>query len=62
MMYILEKCAKHWKLEKVVLTVLKNNECARNFFQNIGYTLDVSSPHSSEMVDYEILSKEIVSS
>lgn len=59
MMDILEDCAKYWKMEKIVLTVLKNNESARNFFKNIGYSVDVTSPNSSEMVDYEILSKAI---
>lgn len=59
MMKILEQCAQYWKMEKIVLTVLKNNDSARNFFRNIGYTVDITSPHSSEMVDYEILSKII---
>lgn len=60
MMNILEQCAQYWKMKKIVLTVLKNNDNARNFFINIGYTLDDTSPDSSEMVDYEILSKVIV--
>lgn len=59
MMMALEQCAKHWKMEKVVLTVLKNNENAQAFFKAIGYTLDDSSPDILEIADYEILSKTI---
>ncbi|KAM7360020.1 N-alpha-acetyltransferase 40 [Cochliomyia hominivorax] len=59
MMHALEKCAKYWKMEKVVLTVLKNNENAQTFFKAIGYTLDDSSPDILEKADYEILSKSI---
>ncbi|TMW53306.1 hypothetical protein DOY81_001606 [Sarcophaga bullata] len=59
MMMALEQCAKHWKMEKIVLTVLKNNENAQAFFKAIGYTLDDSSPDILEKADYEILSKTI---
>lgn len=59
MMLALEQCAKHWKMEKVVLTVLKNNDNAQAFFKAIGYTLDDSSPDVLEKADYEILSKSV---
>lgn len=57
MMLALERCANQWKMEKVVLTVLKNNENAKAFFKVIGYNLDDSSPDILEKADYEILSK-----
>ncbi|XP_065354193.1 N-alpha-acetyltransferase 40 [Calliphora vicina] len=59
MMLALERCAKHWKMEKIVLTVLKNNENAQAFFKAIGYSFDDSTPDILEKADYEILSKSI---
>lgn len=59
MMSALEQCAKVWEMEKVVLTVLKNNPDAKNFFTNVGFELDDSSPGSYENKDYEILSKSL---
>ncbi|XP_061402893.1 N-alpha-acetyltransferase 40 [Musca vetustissima] len=59
MMLALERCAKHWKMDKIVLTVLKNNDNARAFFKTIGYVLDDSSPDILEKADYEILSKPV---
>jgi len=60
MMTALEKCAELWKMEKVVLTVLKNNSDAREFFSKLGYLLDETSPDANEKADYEILSKELI--
>lgn len=59
MMSLLEQCAKSWEMEKVVLTVLKNNPDAKTFFNNVGFQLDDSSPGSYEHKDYEILSKNL---
>lgn len=58
-MSALDECAKHWGMEKVVLTVLKNNTGAISFFKTNGYDLDDSSPDILENADYEILSKII---
>ncbi|XP_037956441.1 N-alpha-acetyltransferase 40-like [Teleopsis dalmanni] len=57
MMETLENCAKHWQLEKVILTVLNNNINAMSFFKTIGYILDDSSPDVLEKAEYKILSK-----
>ncbi|XP_055849409.1 N-alpha-acetyltransferase 40 [Episyrphus balteatus] len=59
MMTALENCAKHWDMEKVVLTVLKNNPIAAEFFRKIGFALDETSPDVLEKAEYEILSKQI---
>ncbi|KAL7285177.1 hypothetical protein PYCCODRAFT_1466974 [Trametes coccinea BRFM310] len=45
---------KTYHMEKVMLTVLKNNETARRFYERTGFTLDPSSPDyasSSEEAD-----------
>ncbi|XP_055378260.1 N-alpha-acetyltransferase 40 [Condylostylus longicornis] len=57
MMAALEKCAEFWNMEKVVLTVLRNNYDAKAFFSKLDYKLDETSPDDNEKVDYEILSK-----
>ncbi|XP_017472949.1 PREDICTED: N-alpha-acetyltransferase 40 [Rhagoletis zephyria] len=57
MMNALEQCARHWHMDKVVLTVLKNNTNATAFFKAIGYGLDETSPDILEKAEYEILSK-----
>lgn len=59
MMTALERCAQYWHMEKVVLTVLKSNANAMNFFKTIGYTLDASSPDILDKAEYEIWSKQI---
>jgi ribosomal protein S18 acetylase RimI-like enzyme len=56
-MKTLEKLAKIWSMERVVLTLLTNNEGAKRFYNRLGYTLDDTSP--SDEPAYEILSKEI---
>lgn len=58
-MKALEKLTKVWTLERVVLTLLTNNEGATRFYKRLGYTLDEMSPSKSEETAYEILSKEI---
>ncbi|XP_059612027.1 N-alpha-acetyltransferase 40 [Phlebotomus argentipes] len=59
MMRILECAAAQWHMEKVVLTVLKNNPSGMNFFRKIGYSTDETSPGREESAPYEILSKDI---
>lgn len=56
LMKALESLAKVWSMERVVLTLLKNNEGATRFYKRLGYTLDEMSP--AEETAYEILSKE----
>lgn len=59
-MKALETLAKVYELERVVLTLLTNNEGAVRFYKNrLGYMLDEMSPDKSEETAYEILSKEI---
>lgn len=47
------------QMKKVVLTVLKHNPEAMNFFQKLNYTVDETSPEDSlfEEFPYVILSK-----
>jgi len=60
LMKALETLAKVYELERVVLTLLTNNEGAARFYRNrLGYMLDEMSPDKSEETAYEILSKEI---
>ncbi|CAH1957097.1 unnamed protein product [Acanthoscelides obtectus] len=60
MMQILELVAFKNNMKKVILTVLKNNQYS-NFFKNIGYVVDETSPEDDpeedEYYPYEILSK-----
>lgn len=60
MMSALEQCAKIWEMEKLVLTILKNNPDGKSFFTSIGFELDDSTPDSFENKDYEILSKSLL--
>lgn len=60
MMNLLQQCAQNWHMNKVVLTVLKNNTNATAFFKTIGYSLDETSPDILEKAEYEILSKILV--
>ncbi|KAI0639762.1 acyl-CoA N-acyltransferase [Trametes polyzona] len=66
---------KHWKMSKLMLTVLKSNTAARRFYQETGFEVDPSSPEyeptseddvwvdedgsDTETYDYEILSKAL---
>lgn len=58
-MNTLEALAKVFELERVVLTLLTNNDGATRFYKRLGYTLDEMSPNKDEETAYEILSKEI---
>lgn len=59
MMKALERMAKIYSMDLLVLTVLKNNDGARRFYKRLGYVLDEMSPDKKdEPEDYEILSKE----
>ncbi|KAI4472726.1 hypothetical protein M0802_016541 [Mischocyttarus mexicanus] len=60
MMQALESMAFKHKMQKVVLTVLKNNPPALHFFYALGYKLDNTSPPNSEKKDYVILSKQVL--
>ena len=60
MMKALEQMVIHYKLEKVVLTILKNNEDATKFYKNLGYGIDESSPDKSDGVGYEIMRKTFI--
>ncbi|XP_017877824.1 N-alpha-acetyltransferase 40 [Ceratina calcarata] len=59
MMTALECMAANNKMRKVVLTVLKHNPSAIQFFYSVGYKMDKTSPPASEQVDYIILSKAV---
>lgn len=56
-MKTLEKLAKIWRMDRVVLTLLVNNEGAVRFYKRLGYILDDTSP--KEETGYDILSKEV---
>uniref|UniRef100_A0A182LW63 N-alpha-acetyltransferase 40 n=1 Tax=Anopheles culicifacies TaxID=139723 RepID=A0A182LW63_9DIPT len=57
MMKALEKMAQHFSMERVVLTVLKNNEDGMRFYRTLGYEVDEMSPDKEENAAYEIMSK-----
>lgn len=54
----LERMAKHYNMEKLILTVLSNNEDGIKFFNNVGFVTDDTSP--SPPTDYSILSKNMI--
>lgn len=56
-MKCLEKLAKVWQMERVVLTVLSNNDGALRFYNRLGYTVDETNPNDEPA--YQIFSKEI---
>lgn len=60
MMQILELIAFSNNMKKVVLTVLKNNDEAMEFFKAMNYEVDETSPadEAFESYDYVILSKK----
>lgn len=58
MMSALERMAKIWSMERLVLTILTNNDGAMRFYKRLGYVLDETSPDKSDEPSYEILSKE----
>lgn len=57
MLNALEKMTKYYEMEKLILTVLSNNQNARDFFTSMGFKTDDSSPDREENTGYEILSK-----
>ena len=56
-MTCLEKMAKVWQMDRVVLTVLTKNEGALRFYKRLAYTIDETNP--TDETDYVIMSKEI---
>uniref|UniRef100_A0A182TH79 N-alpha-acetyltransferase 40 n=1 Tax=Anopheles melas TaxID=34690 RepID=A0A182TH79_9DIPT len=60
MMKALEQMARHFCMERVVLTVLKNNEDGMRFYRRLGYDVDEMSPDKEEDAAYEIMSKAMV--
>lgn len=63
-MTIMELVALNAKMRRVLLTVFKSNEKAMKFYiKRMKYKIDISSPsnYKGEEVDYEILSKSLVS-
>lgn len=56
-MNALEKMARHYEMEKLILTVLSNNESAITFFKALGFGVDDTSPDAAENSGYQILSK-----
>lgn len=59
-MSALEKMARHYQMEKLILTVLNNNEAGITFFKGLGFGLDDSSPDVAENCGYQILSKSLL--
>lgn len=49
--------AKHYNMEKLILTVLSNNEDGIKFFNSMGFITDDTSP--DKPTDYAILSKNM---
>jgi ribosomal protein S18 acetylase RimI-like enzyme len=62
MMQIAELIARKHGLDKIMLTVFKQNVTAMNFYKNkLRYVIDDTDPSmSGEKVNYEILSKVLV--
>lgn len=58
LMKALEKMAKIWNMERIVLTLLTNNEGAIRFYKRLEYTLDETSPDDEPA--YDIMSKLIL--
>lgn len=56
-MNALEQMARHYQMEKLILTVLTNNEMAITFFKGLGFGTDDTSPDAAENSGYQILSK-----
>ncbi|XP_055328159.1 N-alpha-acetyltransferase 40-like [Paramacrobiotus metropolitanus] len=56
-MLMLETMSAHWKMKKVVLTVLRHNPRAIRFYMDLGYTFDETSPSCEEPEPHYIFSK-----
>lgn len=61
MMQLLEIIAMQMQMRKVVLTVFHSNKSAMDFYHNLKYKVDETSPsqYEGESADYEILSKVV---
>ncbi|GAA5911521.1 hypothetical protein JCM8208_006863 [Rhodotorula glutinis] len=61
LMDALERTARAWRMDKVMLTVFKANEQALAFYDKVGYTEDEIDPGRFGVVDvdYSILSKSL---
>lgn len=57
MMNALEKMARHYEMEKLILTVLTNNENGLTFFKSLGFATDDTTPDEREGTGYVIMSK-----
>ena len=58
-MKLLERVAKEFEMDWVMLTVFKQNQAAMSFYKRIGYKVDETSPNPNSEASYLILSKEI---
>lgn len=63
LMNLLELMAKKFRMQKVIVTVLKNNNQATQFYSNgLQFKIDKNSPsYFQQEADYEILSKRVSS-
>jgi len=62
MMQQLWKIGSSWKMKKTMLTVLKENTAAFEFYTKLGFAIDETSPSKFEQeVDYEIMSSNSTS-
>lgn len=60
LMQILYEIGSRFKMKKIMLTCFKHNEKTYQFYQRLGYSLDVSSPSKFGLeTSYEILSLRI---
>lgn len=57
LMNALEKIARHYQMEKLILTLLTNNEAGLTFFKGLGFGVDDTSPDAAENSGYQIMSK-----
>lgn len=60
MLQALETMARHYGMERLVLTVLKNNEDGMRFYKKLGYDIDETSPDKADKEAYEIMSKSML--
>ncbi|KAJ8663737.1 hypothetical protein O0I10_000010 [Lichtheimia ornata] len=67
LMNLLERIGKHWRMDKMMLTVFKANKGAFRFYtEKMGFELDEISPSAclshlqARKFDYEILSKALL--
>ncbi|KAF6765987.1 acyl-CoA N-acyltransferase [Ephemerocybe angulata] len=58
LMNVLECIGSEWRMQKLMLTVLKANKNAVKFYATVGFQIDASSPTNfGYKEDYEILSR-----